>query len=145
MANERILKVKLLTSYGYLPTKPYTESAGFDLRSAYEWNVPAGDRKLIPTDIAIELPKGCYGRIAPRSGLAYNKFIDVGGGVIDADYRGNIMVCLYNHSKSVFHIERGCRIAQLICEKIYYPEVVEVKELSNTDRKEAGFGSTGDK
>ena len=79
---------------------------------------------------------------SPRSGLALAHHIDIGGGVIDQDYRGNIGVILYNHSDKPFIVTRGDRIAQLICEKISYPAVEEVKTLDNIERGAEGFGST---
>ena len=83
------------------------------------------------------------GRIAPRSGLASKHFIDTGAGVIDADYRGQVKVLLFNHNESDFEIKEGDRIAQLILERIYTPEVVEVQELEESVRGAGGFGSTG--
>ncbi|XP_063229280.1 deoxyuridine 5'-triphosphate nucleotidohydrolase [Bacillus rossius redtenbacheri] len=110
---------------------------------AYEVVVPPRGKQLVKTDIQIELPPGCYGRIAPRSGLAYHNHIDVGAGVIDEDYRGNVGVLLFNHSEQPFVVKRGDRIAQLICQRIFYPDLVEVEDLSDTERGENGFGSTG--
>lgn len=95
------------------------------------------------TDIQVELPSGCYGRVAPRSGLAAKNHIDVGAGVIDEDYRGNVGVVLFNHAQADFDVKRGDRIAQLICERIFYPELVEVSTLNETERGAGGFGSTG--
>lgn len=95
------------------------------------------------TDIQIELPSGCYGRVAPRSGLAAKNFINVGAGVIDEDYRGNVGVVLFNHAEENFEVKKGDRIAQLICERIFYPEIEEVSALSTTERGAGGFGSTG--
>ena len=92
---------------------------------------------------AIAVPHDCYGRIAPRSGLAHKHFIDTLAGVIDADYRGNVGVILANHSKVDFEVKHGDRIAQLILERIYTPEVVECDDLDATDRGAGGFGSTG--
>lgn len=83
------------------------------------------------------------GRIAPRSGLAVNHFIDTGAGVIDADYRGPVKVLLFNHGDADFEVKVGHRIAQLIIERIYHPEILEVQELSATVRGAGGFGSTG--
>jgi dUTP pyrophosphatase len=94
------------------------------------------------TDLQIQLPDGCYGQIAPRSGLAYCRHIAVGGGVIYEDYRGNIGVILYNHSNVSFKIVHGDRIAQLLCIPIQYPAVQEVDVLGSTERGEGGFGST---
>lgn len=83
------------------------------------------------------------GRIAPRSGLAAKNFIDTGAGVIDADYRGQVKVLLFNHSDVDFVIKEHDRIAQLVLERIYTPEVMEVAELEESVRGEGGFGSTG--
>ena len=111
--------------------------------SAYDVTVPARGNALISTDLQIQLPEGCYGRIAPRSGMALEHHIDVGGGVIDQDYPGNLCVILFNHSDVPYAVSRGDRIAQLICEKIYYPTLTEVQLLDITERGERGFRSTG--
>ena len=105
--------------------------------------VPAGGREVVKTDIQIAVPEDCYGRVAPRSGLAVKKFLDVGAGVVDKDYRGNVGVVLFNFSKHDFEVHRGDRIAQLICEKISYPEIQEVSSLDETERGSNGYGSTG--
>lgn len=83
------------------------------------------------------------GRIAPRSGLAVKHFIDTGAGVIDSDYRGEVKVLLFNHSEVDFEVKEGDRIAQLVIERIYTPEVVVVEELEESVRGAGGFGSTG--
>lgn len=88
-------------------------------------------------------PSYADGRIAPRSGLASKHFIDTGAGVIDADYRGQVKVLLFNHSDADFAVAEGERVAQLIIERIYTPEVVEVAELEESVRGAGGFGSTG--
>jgi dUTP pyrophosphatase len=93
-----------------------------------------------PTD---QCPTCTDGRIAPRSGLASKHFIDTGAGVIDADYRGQVKVLLFNHNESDFEIKEGDRIAQLVLERIYTPEVVVVEELEESVRGAGGFGSTG--
>lgn len=112
--------------------------------SAYDYTVKGKGKELVKTDLQILIPDGCYGRIAPRSGLAVKNFIDVGAGVVDSDYRGNVGVVLFNFGDEDFQIRRGDRVAQLICEKIEYPELEEEKEnLSNTERGANGFGSTG--
>ena len=95
------------------------------------------------TDLSIATPAGTYGRIAPRSGLAAKHFIDTGAGVIDADYRGEVKVLLFNHSEKDFEIKVGDRIAQLVLERIYTPEVMEVENLEESVRGAGGFGSTG--
>jgi dUTP pyrophosphatase len=89
------------------------------------------------------LPHGTYGRIAPRSGLAWKNYIDVGAGVIDEDFTGKVQVLLFNHSDVDFAVEQEDRIAQLIIERIKTPPVVEVFTIGGTERGSGGFGSTG--
>nr|CAI5823737.1 unnamed protein product [Callosobruchus analis] len=73
--------------------------------------------------LKLKLPEGCYGLIAPHSGLAINNFIDVGAGVVDADHTGETKIVLFIHAEDNFHIHRGDGVAQLICERILYPEI----------------------
>ncbi|KAJ0172265.1 hypothetical protein K1T71_012238 [Dendrolimus kikuchii] len=143
--DQQTLKFTRLSEHAFPPHKGSDKAAGFDLKSAYDYAVPARGKELVKTDLQIEVPSGCYGRVAPRSGLAVKNFIDVGAGVIDMDYRGNVGVVLFNHSDTDFVVKKGDRIAQLICEKICYPTLVEVPKLSETERGEDGFGSTGTK
>lgn len=140
-----VLKFTKLSEHAYEPVKGSEKAAGFDLKSAYDYVVAARGKELVKTDLQVELPHGCYGRVAPRSGLAVKNFIDVGAGVIDEDYRGNVGVVIFNHSDVEFPIKKGDRIAQLICEKIFYPVLQEVTNLTETNRGEGGFGSTGTK
>ena len=133
------------------------------------------------TDLQIRVPHGTYGRVAPRSGLAWKNHIDIGAGVVDEDYRGNVgeviklikqlevKICswvlihlstmplcihiylqklitgvvMFNHADTEFVVKKGDRIAQLVCEKIAYPELQVLETLDNTERGEGGFGSTG--
>lgn len=93
------------------------------------------------TDLQIAVPKGTYGRIAPRSGLAAVYHLDVGAGVIDPDYRGNVCVVLFNHSKEDFVVCRGDRVAQIICEKVVAPTLEESSEkFEKTARGQNGLG-----
>nr|BDT62804.1 MAG: dUTPase [Metapenaeus joyneri majanivirus] len=141
------IKIKRLTNNAYIPIKGSANAAGYDLFSAYDEIIPACGKSLIKTDIQLtQIPQGCYGRIAPRSGLAFKHHIDVGAGVIDRDYQGNVQVLLFNLNKEEYKIKKGDRIAQLICEKITYPEIEEVTTeltLTVTERGQHGFGSTG--
>ncbi|XP_039073982.1 deoxyuridine 5'-triphosphate nucleotidohydrolase, mitochondrial isoform X3 [Hyaena hyaena] len=137
------LRFVRLSEHATAPTKGSARAAGYDLYSAYDYTVPPMEKALVKTDIQIALPSGCYGRIAPRSGLAAKHFIDVGAGVIDEDYRGNVGVVLFNFGKEKFEVKKGDRIAQLICERIFYPEIEEVQVLDDTERGSGGFGSTG--
>lgn len=138
-----MLRVKLLSAKGRLPTKGSAAAAGFDLYSAVDMTIPAQSRAVVATDISIALPEGTYGRVAPRSGLAVKKFIDVGAGVIDMDYRGPVGVVLFNFGTEAFEIKEGDRIAQLILEQYLSVDAVQVDELDETARGEGGFGSTG--
>lgn len=138
-----VLRWAKLTDLAFEPVKGSARAAGFDLRSAYDITVPARGKALVKTDLQIQVPSGSYGRVAPRSGLAVKNFIDVGAGVVDEDYRGNLGVVLFNHSEQSFEVKRGDRIAQLICERIFYPELENVDKLDDTERGEGGFGSTG--
>lgn len=138
-----ILRFAKLTDHAFAPVKGSVKAAGFDLKSAYDTVVPARGKAIVKTDLQIELPEGCYGRIAPRSGLAAKNFIDIGAGVVDEDYRGNLGVVMFNHADVDFNVAKGDRIAQLICERIFYPELVEAESLTETERGSGGFGSTG--
>ncbi|KAJ7311015.1 hypothetical protein JRQ81_006611 [Phrynocephalus forsythii] len=141
----RTLRFARLSENASAPSRGSSRAAGYDLYSAYDCEIPASGKAIVKTDIQIALPPGCYGRVAPRSGLAANHFIDVGAGVIDEDYRGNVGVVLFNFGKEPFKVKKGDRIAQLICERIYYPELEEVQVLDETERGSGGFGSTGQK
>ena len=126
------LKVKLLSTKAKLPTKGTSLAAGYDLSSAQQIIIPVNGRALVQTDISISVPKGTYGRIAPRSGLAIKHGITTGGGVIDADYTGPIGIVLFNHGDQDFNIQEGDRIAQLILEQVANKPVIEVQELTQT-------------
>jgi len=137
------LQFAKLTPNAFTPTKGSALAAGFDLYSAYDYVVPSKGKLVALTDIQIALPDGCYGRVAPRSGLAAKHFIDVGAGVIDQDYRGNVGVVLFNFAEEDFKVNKGDRIAQLILERIYIPVLEELPSLDDTTRGSGGFGSTG--
>ncbi|KAJ0406929.1 hypothetical protein ATCC90586_000190 [Pythium insidiosum] len=143
MTKRVILRVKKLTDAAIVPTQGSALAAGFDLSSAYDAVIPARGKGLVKTDLVIAVPDGCYARVAPRSGLALKKFIDTGAGVIDADYRGNVGVVLFNHAEEDFIVKRGDRVAQLILEKIAYADIDVVEEIEETERGAGGFGSTG--
>ncbi|KAI9597229.1 dUTPase-like protein [Syncephalis fuscata] len=136
-------KVKRLSKKARLPKRGSSLAAGYDICSARQMKIPPKGKALVPTDLAMQIPLGTYGRIAPRSGLAVRKFIDVGAGVIDADYRGPLQILLFNFGDETFEINEGDRIAQMVLERIITPDVEEVEELDDTDRGENGFGSTG--
>ena len=138
-----VLKVKRLTETAQLPTRGSDKSAGLDLYASEDTYVHPGKRNIIKTGLAVVIEDGHYGRVAPRSGLALKSGIDVLGGVIDSDYRGELGVMLLNTDYKTFSVKRGDRIAQLIIEKIAIPKVVEIDDLDETNRGAGGFGSTG--
>jgi len=127
----------------FAPEKESKFAAGYDLRSAYCYDIPAQNKRVVKTDLRIKMPPGTYGRIAPRSGLAATYFIGIGAGVVDEDYTGNVGVVMFNHQDKRFQVEKGDRIAQLICEVIAHPEPKEVDMLEETERGAGAFGSTG--
>jgi dUTP pyrophosphatase len=138
-----VLETQCLSDYAKRPTYGSSHAAGLDLYAAEVKTIPPGEWKAIKTGIAIGLPPGTYGRVAPRSGLAYKHGIDVLAGVIDEDYRGEVMVILVNHGQFPFEAAIGDRVAQLIVEK-YIPVLVkEVRDFTPTGRGADGFGSTG--
>ncbi|DAA79761.1 TPA_exp: Uncharacterized protein A8136_0534 [Trichophyton benhamiae CBS 112371] len=137
------LQVKKLVPEARAPTRGSAFAAGYDLYAATDTVIPGRGKGLVSTGLAIAVPEGTYGRIAPRSGLASKNFIDTGAGVIDADYRGEVKVLLFNFSGVNFTIKEGDRIAQLILERIYTPEVLVVEQLEESVRGAGGFGSTG--
>ncbi|CAF99850.1 unnamed protein product [Tetraodon nigroviridis] len=138
-----VLRFAKLSEHATTPTRGSVKAAGFDLYSAYDYAIDPLDKAIVKTDIQIAVPHGCYGRVAPRSGLAAKYFIDVGAGVVDEDYRGNVGVVLFNFGKETFHVKKGDRVAQLVCEKICYPDLLEQVTLDETERGAGGFGSTG--
>lgn len=141
------LEVQFLHEGAQAPVKANTTDAGYDLFSTKrlpEYVIPPNGRQLVETDLAIAVPHGTYGRIAPRSGLAVKKGIHVGAGVVDEGYRGSIGILLWNLSNEPFIVKPGERVAQLILEKIDVDApVTVVKTLSSTQRGAAGFGSSG--
>ena len=137
------LQVKILRENAVLPVRGSVGAAGYDLCAAGSCVIPSRGKGTVETGLAVALPVGTYARIAPRSGLAIRNFIDVGVGVVDSDYRGEIKVVLFNHSAEDFKVQAGDRIAQLILERIETPQVKKVATLDDTDRGAGGFGSTG--
>ncbi len=138
------LYVQRLESNAKLPWRASAEAAGYDICSIEDVRIDPGTFARVRTGIAIRVPESTYGRIAPRSGLAAKHGIDVLAGVIDRDYTGEVMVILMNNAKVPFDICVGDRIAQLVLERICIPsDVIEVTEMTTSQRGNGGFGSTG--
>lgn len=155
------IPVKLLNENATIPVYSKSDDAAMDLYASEDVEIPPlgvgltlektslsteimlNNRKLVPTGIQMAIPVGYYGRVAPRSGLSC-KGLDIGAGVIDAGYRGEIKILAINNSNKDFFVKRGERIAQLIVTKIAdSPTLSVVDELPSSDRGASGFGSTG--
>jgi dUTP pyrophosphatase len=120
------LNVYRLVPNAILPVRNTPAAAGYDLFSTDGYTIQPGHRVVVSTGINLQLPPGTYGRIAPRSGLAVKHGLDVGAGVIDPDYRGEVKVVLFNHDpRNAFVIRPGYRIAQLILENFVEAEVID--------------------
>ena len=145
------LQLKILENGYGLPIPKYESegAAGLDLLAAIEENksiiILPGRAEMVPTGIAIALPKGFEAQIRPRSGLAAKNGITIlnSPGTIDSDYRGEISAMLINHSKVNFEIERGMRIAQMIIAPVVQFNLIKTETLDETKRGAGGFGSTG--
>jgi deoxyuridine 5'-triphosphate nucleotidohydrolase len=137
------IDIRLLTPSARIPTRANAHDAGHDLYSAEEVRLVPGQRALIKTGISMAIPSGYYGRVAPRSGLAVKHGLDVLAGVVDATYRGEVMVALINLGQETVDLLPGTRVAQLIIEACYPAEWQTVDVLPETARAEGGFGSSG--
>ena len=138
------LGVKKLCYDAIVPTRGSDGAVGYDLYSSEDATVPCqAGRALVGTGITAVLPPGVYGRVAPRSGLAVKHCINVGAGVIDPDYTGEIKVVLFNHGVKDFEVKKGDRIAQLVLERCETPPIEEISIVEDTERGSGGFGSTG--
>mmetsp|Transcript_2051 Transcript_2051/g.7957 ORF Transcript_2051/g.7957 Transcript_2051/m.7957 type:complete len:375 (+) Transcript_2051:145-1269(+) len=137
------MQVKRLNAAAALPVRGSADAAGFDLAAAEATTVKAGGKAIVKTGLSIAIPWGTYARIAPRSGLAAKKMIQVGAGVVDYDYRGEVGVVLFNHGTEDFEVAVGDRVAQLLLEEISMAPCTEVESLDDTARGAGGFGSTG--
>ena len=139
------IKIKTLVRDITLPEYKTEQSSGMDICAAEDTVVKKGGYTAVSTGIAVEIPPGYELQVRPRSGLALNHGIGLlnSPGTIDADYRGEIKVLLFNHSSEDYRIKKGERIAQLILSAVYKAEIVKVKKLGNTKRGKGGFGHTG--
>jgi len=139
------LKVKRLNPAAILPSYARAGDAGLDLFAVKALSIAPGASALVPTGIAIELPPGTEGQVRPRSGLALKHAITVLNtpGTVDEGYRGEVGVILINHGQTMFAVEAGMKIAQLVVTPRIQVEVAEVAALQDSERGAGGFGSTG--
>lgn len=143
--NDYILKIKKIHDRAIIPNYAHEGDAGLDLYSVEELVLNPGERGLIHTGIQMELPTNTEAQIRPRSGLALKNGITTlnSPGTIDEGYRGEIGVILINHSNEVFKVEQGMKIAQMVIKPVFKVNVIEASELSDSERSENGFGSSG--
>jgi dUTP diphosphatase len=139
------IQFKKLSENATVPTRGSDFAAGYDLYATEDYTLQPLERKLFKTGIAMAIASGLYGRIAPRSGLAYKNGIDTMAGVIDEDYRGDVGVILINLGDKPFEVKVGNKIAQIIFEHYNPATFQEVAELPTSVRAEGGFGSTDKK
>ena len=152
------LKVKRLTKTAILPYKAHATDGGFDVFADEAVTIHNGETVAVSTGIALEIPDGYYGRLKARSGLTLNSALRVQEGTIDSSYRGEVKIIaeikgyeqeitrfgfVTSSKTNEFTIEKGAKIAQLIIQPVPQFEIVEADELSQSDRGENGFGSTG--
>ena len=141
------IRVKKLRSEATLPTYGSAAAAGADLYACLEKEVtiPAGKTVFIPTGLAMEIPVGCAGLIFARSSMGTKRGLAPANkvGVIDSDYRGEVMVALHNHSQDDQTVQPGERVAQLVITPVFTPGFAETDDLTDTVRGIGGFGSTG--
>lgn len=126
-----------------VPAMQSAEAAGYDLQSLIDFKLFPGERKLVPTGWAFQIPVGMVGLIRPRSGLAVKYGIDVLAGVVDSDYRGEVKVLLINLGDQAVEFKSGDRIAQMVVTPCYQQFLREVADLEGTERGAGGFGHTG--
>jgi dUTP pyrophosphatase len=124
------------------PSRATPESAGLDLYATQAYSIPSFSVQNIPIGLSAEIPRGYFGKIFDRSSIAMKQVITLGG-IIDSDYRGELIVILFNLSSETYHIQKGDRIAQMICSPYIGYSYVETNELSFTQRGTKGFGSSG--
>ena len=142
---EYTLKIKKIDDNAIIPNYAHEGDAGLDLYAVKELFLNPGERGLVHTGIQIELPKNTEAQIRPRSGLALKNGITTlnSPGTIDEGYRGEIGVILINHSNEVFKVEQGMKIAQMVIKPVFQVNIIETSELSDSERSEKGFGSSG--
>ena len=138
-----VLRFRKLDPRAVLPKRGSALAAGLDVCSIEEIELAPKQRVMAKTGLAVAIPPGFYGRVAPRSGLASKNGLDVLAGVIDSDYRGEVCCLLYNTGEEIIKLAAGSKICQLIIEQIITPDAAWATDLDETARGAGGFGSTG--
>jgi len=138
-----LLRFKQLDQRAVLPKRGSVLAAGLDVCALEDLEIAPKQRVMARTGLAVAIPQGFYGRVAPRSGLAAKNGLDVLAGVIDSDYRGEVCCLLYNTGDEAINLPAGSKICQLIVEQIITPEAEWATDLDETARGAGGFGSTG--
>jgi dUTP pyrophosphatase len=141
--NQLIIKIKKIDKKVELPSYLYESDVGFDLRANESIKLFPGEQKEVKTGIIIEIPEGCVGLIRDRAGIVTKMGVHTAAGTFDPGFRGEVSIFLINLSEETRYIEQGMRIAQMIIIPVIKPKIIEVKELSDTQRGNKGFGSTG--
>ncbi|MDO8572170.1 MAG: dUTP diphosphatase [bacterium] len=137
------IKIKKLKADATVPSYAHAGDAGMDMYASEDVHIRKGEWGKVPTGIALEIPDGYVGLVWDKSGLSINHGLKTLGGVIDAGYRGEIIIGIVNLSSEDYTIEKGHKIAQLLIQKIESPVIQKVEELGDSHRGEKGFGSTG--
>lgn len=138
-----IIKVKKLKANAILPQMMRAGDAAFDLSACEDVLLKSGKTKIIPTGLALEIPVGFVGNIRDRSGMSAKHALHTLAGIIDSNYRGEIGIVMTNLSQVDYQIKVGDRVAQMLIQKIEIADFEEVAELSDTNRGENGFNSSG--
>lgn len=137
------IRVVLNNENASMPTQANSSDAGWDLYASEDRYIAPRRRGLIKTGISLEIPNGYAGLIWPRSGLSVKHGVDVLAGVVDAGYRGEVGVCLFNSSETQLTISKGDRIAQILFQQVPQFQLFEIDQLSSSERGSGGFGSSG--
>lgn len=140
-----MIRVKKLSPQAITPKYNHPDDAGMDFFALDIVVIQPNERKIIPTGIALAIPKGFVGLIWDKSGIAAKHGLKTMAGVIDAGYRGEIKILIHNLSSQAYTVEAGAKIAQMLIQPVEQKEIKEVKELDDTSRGEGGFGSTGER
>ncbi|MFH1175381.1 MAG: dUTP diphosphatase [bacterium] len=136
------LKIKKLSPDAKLPKFAYNDDAGMDIFALEDTLLIAGEKTIVKTGIAMEIPQGYIGLVWDKGSLA-NKNIHTMAGVVDAGYRGEVLILVFNLGKENIEIKKGQKIAQILIQEFSHPEIIEAEELSETDRGLGRIGSSG--